>query len=183
MLVSKYQRGDTLIEVLLAFSIFTLVAISTFALMNRGINTAQQSLETTLVRQQLDSQAELLRFIHDTNPAIWNEIIKDSNLATSAGSACYDNLPTGNAFFAAMPSGSLGRVALSNTTYAQPMTTSKIDYTAGGKSEGIWVYAVKVNDNDSSNPIAYDMHIRACWESVGSGPKSTLGTIVRLYEK
>ncbi|MCA9342347.1 hypothetical protein KC945_03000, partial [Candidatus Saccharibacteria bacterium] len=78
MLVSKYQRGDTLIEVLLAFSIFTLVAISTFALMNRGINTAQQSLETTLVRQQLDSQAELLRFIHDTKPAIWNEIIKDS---------------------------------------------------------------------------------------------------------
>ena len=180
MLVSKYQRGDTLIEVLLAFSIFTLVAISTFALMNRGINTAQQSLETTLVRQQLDSQAELLRFIHDTKPAIWNEIINPSNLATSAGSACYDNLPTG-AFFAAMPNGSVGRVALSNTTYAKPMTTSKIDYTSGGKSEGIWVYAVQVND--SSNQRAYDMHIRACWESVGSGPKSTLGTIVRLYEK
>ena len=59
------NRGDTIIEVLLAVTIFSLVAVGSMVLMNRGVAMAQQSLETTLVRQQIDAQAEMLRFVHD----------------------------------------------------------------------------------------------------------------------
>ena len=39
------NRGDTIIEVLLAVTIFSLVAIGSMVLMNRGVAMAQQSLE------------------------------------------------------------------------------------------------------------------------------------------
>ena len=67
------NRGDTIIEVLLAVTIFSLVAVGSMVLMNRGVAMAQQSLETTLVRQQIDAQAEMLRFVHDQARAALGE--------------------------------------------------------------------------------------------------------------
>ena len=60
------KRGDTIIEVLFALSVFSLVAILSLNLMNNGVVTAQASLETTMVRNEVNTQAEALRFIHDT---------------------------------------------------------------------------------------------------------------------
>ena len=57
----RSRRGDTIIEVLLAISIFSLVSLGAIFVMNRGIATTQESLEVNLVRNQIDSQAELLR--------------------------------------------------------------------------------------------------------------------------
>lgn len=58
-------RGDTLVEVMFAVGIFGIIAVSAISLMNRGLNTAQQALETTMARNEIDAQAEALRFIHD----------------------------------------------------------------------------------------------------------------------
>ena len=55
----KYQAGDTLIEVMLATAVFSAVAVGCLTVMNRGLSIAQQSLESTLVRQQIDAQAEM----------------------------------------------------------------------------------------------------------------------------
>lgn len=61
----EFNRGDTLVEVLLGVTIFSLVAVIALETMNRGMAIAQYSLETTLVRQQVDAQAEMLRYAHD----------------------------------------------------------------------------------------------------------------------
>ena len=58
------KRGDTLIEVLLAVGIFSMVAVAVVAVMSSGTSSAQTSLETTLAREEIDAQAEALRFIH-----------------------------------------------------------------------------------------------------------------------
>jgi prepilin-type N-terminal cleavage/methylation domain-containing protein len=58
-------RGDTLIEVLFAVSVFSLVAVGAISIMNQGTAASQRALETTLVRQQIDAQAESLRLMHD----------------------------------------------------------------------------------------------------------------------
>ena len=58
------RRGDTLIEVMLSISIFAVVALLTINLMNGGINTAQRTLEVAMARNEIDAQAEALRFIH-----------------------------------------------------------------------------------------------------------------------
>ena len=55
-------RGDTLIEVLFAITVFSLVVVTSLAIMNQGTQAALRSLQLTLVRQQVDSQAEALRF-------------------------------------------------------------------------------------------------------------------------
>ena len=55
--------GDTLIEVTLAIGIFSMVAIAVVAVMNNGTTSSQTALETTLAREEIDTQAEALRFI------------------------------------------------------------------------------------------------------------------------
>lgn len=59
------KHGDTLIEVMLSISIFALVAMITINMMNNGINTAQRTLEAEMARNEIDAQAEALRFIHN----------------------------------------------------------------------------------------------------------------------
>lgn len=58
------KRGDTIIEVMFAIAIFGLVAILSIASMNRGVITAETTLETTTAREELNAQAEALRFMH-----------------------------------------------------------------------------------------------------------------------
>lgn len=115
------KKGDTLVEVLLAVGIFSMIAIAVVAVMNSGTSEAQLALETTLTREEIDTQAEALRYIHasyindkDTNnpdvPSvkIWDSIISKAiqlknnsadadilqyNLDTCPTSA--DALPTG----------------------------------------------------------------------------------------
>lgn len=60
----KMKKGDTLIEVSLAIGIFALVAITIAALVSSSMSGAQLSLETTITREQIDAQAEALRYIH-----------------------------------------------------------------------------------------------------------------------
>ena len=57
------KKGDTLIEVTIAVGIFAMVAISIVAVMSGGTSSAQSALETTLTREEIDAQAEALRFI------------------------------------------------------------------------------------------------------------------------
>ena len=57
------KKGDTLIEVTLAVGIFSMIAIGIAAVMSSGTAGAQTALETTLTREEIDTQAESLRFI------------------------------------------------------------------------------------------------------------------------
>lgn len=78
------KKGDTLIEVTLAVGIFSMVAISVVAVMVSGTSNTQTALETTLAREEIDTQAEALRFIHsayladegseDPYTKLWEEI-------------------------------------------------------------------------------------------------------------
>lgn len=111
------KKGDTLIEVTLAIGIFSMVAIAVVAVMVSGTSNAQTALETTLAREEIDTQAEALRFIHasyiadkeageekDAYSKLWKEITKnaykptktaaDANYLQYAPSSCkeiYDN--------------------------------------------------------------------------------------------
>lgn len=60
------KRGDTLVEVVFAIAIFSLVASISITLMNAGLSTAQASLEVTMAREEIDAQAEAIRFVHNS---------------------------------------------------------------------------------------------------------------------
>ena len=57
------KKGDTLIEVTLAIGIFSMIAVGITAVMSSGTAGAQTALETTLTREEIDTQAEAIRFI------------------------------------------------------------------------------------------------------------------------
>lgn len=71
-----YYRGDTLIEVSFAIAIFSLVSVISIALMNSGTVIAENSLEITMARNEIDAQSEAIRFIH-------NSYLSEKNLTTS----------------------------------------------------------------------------------------------------
>ena len=61
--MKRFVRGDTVIEVMFSFTVLSMLVVGTYALMNRGMQVAQRSLEITLVRQQIDSQISMVRYI------------------------------------------------------------------------------------------------------------------------
>lgn len=184
-----FQRGDTIIEVVLAFAIFSLAAVSTIALINSGLATTQRSLETTLVRQQIDSQGEMLRHLRDTQNPTWGSLITAASLVANPLSLSQSCVPLGSigSGFYIKPvtetdpkNTSFEKVALTAATYGTPETYAKIDYSDGAnRSEGIWIQATRA---EGSSIPAYDFYIHACWDSVGLSTPMTLGTIVRIYE-
>lgn len=59
-------KGDTLIEVALAIGIFSMVAVSVVAVVSGSTSSAQSALELTVTREEIDAQAEALRFIQSS---------------------------------------------------------------------------------------------------------------------
>lgn len=178
----RRQRGDTLIEVLLSVTIFSMLAVGTMAVMNRGVAIAQQSLEITQVRQQIDAQAEMLRFVHDmrTTPhyaELWS-LLLTTHLATAAQerlntTSCPESFVDSKEFALMSQQGTIKKV----TSYQPAVTYAKV---ADGTAYGIAVRLVKNSGRDGAHK--YDAYIQACWQGPMGNRPATLGTIVRLYD-
>lgn len=203
------QRGDTLIEVMFAITVFSFVVVGALSLMNQGTSAAQRSLEITLVRQEMDAQAEALRFLHEaytaeyqpgfapnttdatTSPA--EEFYRIVQRAAAYPVASASELGAGGQTCQTPPSGSFvlnSREARFEINRYQPAEVfAQLDYDETGnflRSSGIWIEAVRVappaSDANQAGVGYIDFHIRACWSAPGSALPLNLGTIVRLYE-
>ena len=204
MLKRQRERGDTLIEVLIAVAVFSAVSVGAMAIMAQGIAAAQNSLEMNLVRNQIDNQAELLRHYHaealktaadeDTEDTPWAQIVALAQQNATPydsidrfeqcrphepGGDIGDGLPA-HAFFINPENGQIGQ----GDNFSAPTTFAQVR-GADNVSEMIWIEAVRNTgaQNDGLNATGYyDFHIRACWDSPGArGGLMRLGTIVRLY--
>lgn len=171
------ERGDTIIEVLFATAALSLVIVISFMIMNRGVATAQLAVENTFVRQNIDGQAEAIRylrnaFVHTDDPtgsvrAQWDRIMNNHLVSQASEFGTCD--PGGRAFYI-------------NTDNATVQTNIEPAETFAGAEfgQGLWVEAVQPTI-PAGQPRYVDFHIRACWDPPGSGPTVTTGTIVRLY--
>lgn len=206
MLKRTLDRGDTLIEVLFALTIFSLIVVTSLTLMNQGTAAAQRSLEITSVRQQIDGQAEALRFMHDayvgayqsgitfnitdtaTSPA--EEWFKMMNAVRTSGATQASQF-SGQTSCATPPSHSFiintrAVTYVGDRTFLKPATEwSELVYGTDGRltaSNGMWIEGIRSATVANSNTGYVDFHIRACWYGPGSNTPMTIGTIVRLYE-
>ena len=188
----KLNRGDTLVEVLLGVTIFSLVAVVALETMNRGMAIAQYSLETTLVRQQVDAQAEMLRYAHDMKNDTWKKLVDNNSVSVSAVNdnegnlgveKCPDDFSTKEFALAATPS-LASKISILNNPgdYKAAETYARVDSDTK-KTYGISVRLVKPSTTTGSRDSnKYDAYIKACWMPVGSKMPATIGTIVRLYD-
>lgn len=184
------QRGDTIIEVMLAFAVFAMIAVGALTVMNRGVASAQDALETTLVRAQMDNQVEMLRFLnraYSDNPDSsmgkkYHDILAkttDADASEFAAAGCIDAIPGAGPFFVESDGVvSTSVIPMSNASapaFAQVVTSPTTS------SYGLWIEAVK-GEATNGAPGFVDFHVRACWEGLTSSVPRTLGTIVRLYD-
>ena len=100
------KLGDTLVEVTIAIGIFSLVAVAVVAVVSNSTSSAQANLENTVTREEIDAQAEAIRFIHDSYVMdtsessvykdIWNQIEEKAvkNLSAQALEAIENYMPT-----------------------------------------------------------------------------------------
>ncbi|PID32563.1 hypothetical protein CR956_01815 [Candidatus Saccharibacteria bacterium] len=188
----RRQRGDTIVEVAVAFAIFGMLIVVVSIMMSRGMSVAQESLETTLVSEQLDNQSEMLTFVRDTDPSLWSDIKSSANsnppitVSQIMSSDC-DNPPSGSFFLTTEAVGGkevIKKKQAASPDYSKPFTYSQVE---SGRSQGIWV---EVRRAEGSSDVgmtdkvdAYDMYIRSCWYPPGAEDKpKTVGTVVRLYD-
>lgn len=188
----RFSRGDTLVEVLLGVTIFSLVAVITLETMNRGMAISQYALETTLARQQVDAQAEMLRYAHDMKNDVWQRLVSNNTVsAATVGDnegnlgveTCPDNFATREFALAATPA-SPTKISIFNNPgdYKPAETYARVDSDAR-KAYGISVRLVRPSTaTGSRDSNKYDAYIKACWMPVGSRMPATIGTIVRLYD-
>jgi len=202
------SRGDTLIEVLFATATFSLVAVGGIAIMNKGTAASQRALEITLVRNEIDSQAETLRFLNASYIAAYQPGVSNYGSDTPAQEwkTMHDNIVATNASSATsfgsngtscptLPKGSFilntrkaKFVSSISGKFADADTYSKVAYDASSQlinTYGIWIEAVRSTTSGDVNQADagyIDFYINACWYSSGQVQPVTIGTIVRLYE-
>jgi type II secretory pathway pseudopilin PulG len=207
MLIRRLKMtGDTLIEVLFAVSVFSLVAVSGLAVMNQGSSSSERALEITLVREQMDGQAKTLRFLNSSYVAAfragttyasstaayqWAQMsayisaYPILNLTTLGGSSCPTSYLKGS-FILNTQEGTFIDPSKNAGVLIPAKTFSQVNYTSSAvsSSEGIWIEAIRSSSSaaNQSNIGYIDFHILSCWDSPGQAVPVTLGTIVRLYE-
>lgn len=196
------QRGDTLIEVILAFSVFALAAVGAMAIMNQTAAQAEDSLELGLVRRQINDQVEILRFLHvsymadpqsTSGPGATFRYLIDHYSSTTQAStfgdpSCADTIPRAGATFAlnehqladgSPAAGVLTGAALEPARAATAPPFAQLDQDAG-VSYGIWIEGVR--SPAAQTPAFVDFQVRACWDTPGSSSAPhTLGTIARFF--
>lgn len=189
------KKGDTIIEVILAFSVFSAAMMGGLWLMNNAMARAQASLQLTMARNAMDGQAESLRYLNSLNLAmrsVGNSLSAWSNIpirsTPSALNFCPQNNSEINGFVVNMANMAILRNNAGNNNILRPADTyPRLEYNvddtnaiSGGDivgSRGLWIEAVRANNSDNF----IDFHIRACWNAPGQNAPTTLGTIVRLY--
>lgn len=202
MKIFNDRRGDTMVEVLLGITFFSIVCLGAYSLTNISLVSTRSSLDYNLVRNYMDAQATGLRFLQNAYlsskntgttlvPALqWiglrNDII--SNASTNpidfgVNTNTCPEIPTTS--FIINPKDSTVTYADDGTGRIVKSSSglSRLDFNSDTnnitRANGLWIEA-KRTTSDSSSYI--DFYIRACWYEFGNSNASTLATIVRLYD-
>ena len=180
----RSERGDTIIEAVLALAIFAMVTVSMFAIMQRGAASAYNSVERAQVRLLLNEQVELLTFVRDQYAAVkaqggavvpgtpadlWvmiGDIIPSSTIPVI--NACTDM--ANNPFYLTLNA--------SNAYEVKTTLTAATGLPSAGS--GIWIQKVDPSGSLVKHNF-HDFYIMACWQST-TGGNQTISSLVRLYE-
>lgn len=183
-ITSLKQRGDTIVEVLLATVILSVVLAGAFTLSNRATRINQQAFERTQVTNLMQRQAELVRAARDSylpsRPSdpfsvMWEEI--STTYAQASGgistlTEC-DDLTTLAA------SGRLSDAFHIVEDNSVAETNLRVD---SGIVPGQGLYNIWTEIERGSGGDFWNVHVYGCWEAVGSSPTNVSSIVLRLED-
>ena len=178
VMARKIQRGDTLVEVLMAIVILSVVIVGALTMMSRGLAAAQVAVEHSQVRASVNGQIEMIRFARDaylknaTDPSAseWNAIVASSNAnAITYDSSCHVS-GTKQAFY----------MTKNDTQVVRNPYTVSTPATVATPGAGLWIETVA--SPGGIKPAYLDFIIRACWQASGDAGRQQTVTAVRLYD-
>ena len=181
--MKRFARGDTVIEVMFSFTVLSMLVVGTYVLMNRGIQVAQRSLEITLVRQQIDSQISMIRYIQAHHTDAWQQI-RSRYVIQSASHGPHINVTD----FVEKNNNrcpTLENNGLTNSSKAFFLAQNPARNDANApRAQGLFIQVVRSEARKPGEETgnAYDVYVNACWDSVGTSVPTTIGTITRIYD-
>lgn len=184
----RQERGDTLVEVMMAIVILSIVIVGAITMMTRGLQSAQAAVEHTQVRLHINSQTELLRFLRDgylQNPTSatgleWRELFAASLLYADTAQSSY-----GGACAVTAGKRPFYLVESAGNVQITAFNPSNLPTAAAQPGQGLWIEATASSTNTAGQvitPAYVDFQLRACWAGTGSSAQQQTVTAVRLYD-
>ena len=177
------SRGDTLVEVLMAIVVLSMVVVGAITLMSRGLKASQIAVEHTQVRMQINAQQEMLRYLRDgyisdpssTAGQAWSGLFGGSPLYASTTASSYDDTTCGV---------SSGKTGFYLAQTVGTVTVNQFDannkpaaYALPG--QGLWI---EMTRSTGISPAYVDVMFRACWSGIGDSADQQAVTVIRLYD-
>ena len=169
------NRGDTLVEVLLATAVLSMVLAGAFSISNKATRVNQTAGERTQVSNLMQREAELIRAYRDKEPAsFWLDV--DGKIQTGGENPdfCLDtraNERLPGSFFMADDGVGVDHPTLEDITRED----GKMKDRYPDDFFDIWVEAV---DGPASEHT--DFFIYGCWEGIGGEVQQQSGLVMRL---
>ena len=168
--IARKEKGDTLVEVMLATAVLSLVLAGAFSISNKATRFNQNANERTQVSNLIQREAELIRASFRDDPGnLWGSV---DTLDTTINPN-YCDLATGHnaintkAFY-------MDDSLNVNIVPGTPLTGD--DATADNFL--VWVEATQ--DTVNAAPRFTDFYVYACWDGIGGEGIQRTGLVMRL---
>lgn len=163
----KSQRGDSLVEVILAISVLSLVIALSWSIVNRSLQISLVARQRVVMVNALKEQAEILQ-AHYASDTVRSNVMSGSIISVLYASTESD-IPNN-------PCGSLQGDGTINAAHAFHFN-DRAEVTAGAKDEvkgypGSHLWVQRAEGPGSLGGAYVDFYVRACWDTVGSNDKT-----------
>jgi Tfp pilus assembly protein PilV len=176
------ERGDTLVEVLIAVTILSAAIVGGLAIMNHGYSLASNAVERTQVQATMEGQLSIIRYARDAyirageqptdaGSRLWDGMQTYVTTGASSQAVCNGNTPQPqNGFWLRDTLNNLDEASVNN--YSGTVATALA--TPG---QGMWLEARR-----SGGSLPYiDFYVKACWQGIGNVAQQEARSVLRLY--
>jgi prepilin-type N-terminal cleavage/methylation domain-containing protein len=205
LMTGKNQRGDTLIEVLIAITVLGAIVSGCMAVMNRSLISILNSAERTASRADINSQTDLINYVSANRDGstkdVWDKILKlavagtpGDDVPNAVKDACIltenskstATVKAGSFYLEPTiePDGSISKV--NPPKEGLKIATNGINQSSRAiRGQGLWVDAIYYKQTATNKQPYIDFYIKACWVPFGGRASSTANTrsvtVVRIY--
>ena len=181
--MSRRERGDTLVEVLIAIAILSAAIVGGLTMMNYGYSIASNAVERTQVQATMNGQLAYIRHARDayiranqqatdSGSQLWAAIIPKIVSGATSSATCSGTAPqqAANSFYIRDDVAGVGAGSIVNFT-GTPATT------LAQPGNGMWIEARR-----AGGAVGYvDFYVKACWQPVGNLANQEARVVMRLY--